>query len=157
MVSSTSPSTRLQWLSYAYHRPYVSKTPRSQKSEVGVRLTWRRPLSSRSPRSLTKTISSSDRRTRSKGSETDDVPASSVSAMSRSRGWKRRDSSVKLSERKEGGRDPSCSVHSRRGTWMVKKATESDRDLARQDHNKRHLLIYSAFIVAARFPQLLTA
>lgn len=43
-------------------------------------LTWRRPFSSRSPRSFTNTISSRDRRTRSRGSETE-APASSVSAI----------------------------------------------------------------------------
>lgn len=76
IVSSTSPSTRLQWLSYAYFPISVS----SLSLRVGAH-TCSLPFSSRSPRSRTNTISSRDNRTRSRGSDTAVAASSVESAM----------------------------------------------------------------------------
>jgi hypothetical protein len=107
-VSSTSPSTRLQCESYAYcpispqsfipfsfrlRSPPPSSTHHDGDLRGGVRggrvrgprcareerRTCNRPRNSRSPRSLTNTCSSSERRTRSRGSEIGE--AVSVSAI----------------------------------------------------------------------------
>jgi hypothetical protein len=99
-VSSTSPSTRLQWLSYAYPRPlalilsmpllpplWSLHPPRGAGSSGARRRTCNLPRSSRSPRSLTKTFSSSERRTRSRGSEMGATGASVSAIASLDRGY----------------------------------------------------------------------
>ena len=64
-----------------YMKDLVSSPLAQDTEENEGKYTCKRPLSSRSPRSLTNTISSKDRRTRSNGSETAAASPSPVSAI----------------------------------------------------------------------------
>lgn len=64
IVSSTSPRTRLQCESYAC----LNCQPQAVCQMTACKHTCSRPFNSRSPRNLTRTISSMHRRTRSSGS-----------------------------------------------------------------------------------------
>lgn len=63
-----------------YRRPIQQVSIGRRRASLDIR-TWRRPFSSRSPLSLTKTISSRDRRTRSRGSSIGAPRPSSTSAI----------------------------------------------------------------------------